>query len=120
MATSEDFLAFVQERFAPVVGADYRKMFGGIGIFEGGTMFALITGEDELCFRVDDQTRPDFEAAGGTQFMTMPYFSAPADSLEDAGQLATLIDAALQASKRAAKAAPKRTKRSSTRGSGGR
>ncbi len=103
MATSEDFLAFVQERFSPLVSASYRKMFGGVGIFEEGTMFALITSGDELFFRVDDATRPGFEDADSSQFMSMPYFSAPADALEDTGPLTLLIEDALAASKRAAK-----------------
>jgi DNA transformation protein len=114
MATSEDYLAFVQECFSPIVAADYRKMFGGIGIFDDGTMFALITSDDELFFRVDDRTRPGFEAAGSGQFMSMPYFSSPADALEDRGALTALIADALAASKRAAEGKGKRRKRGSS------
>lgn len=121
MATSEDYLTFVQERFDPVVSAEYRKMFGGIGVFEGGTMFALLTSDDELFFRVDDETRSALEAAGSSQFMTMPYLSAPAAALEDREQLAALIGDALAASKRAAaKKTPRKSKKASRGRSGGR
>lgn len=113
MATSTGYLAFVQERFGAIVDADYRNMFGGIGIFEDGTMFALITGEDELFFRVDDATRPGFEDAGSSQFLRMPYFSVPAEALEDEGALTALIEDALAASKRAARGAKRRKKGSS-------
>jgi DNA transformation protein len=114
MATSEDYLAFVQERLSPIIVADYRKMFGGVGVFDQGTMFALITSDDELFFRVDDRTRPGFETAGSSQFMSMPYFSSPADALEDEGALTALIEDALAASKRAAQGKGKRRPKGSS------
>ena len=42
-------------------------MFGWMGIFEDGMMFALVD-SGLLFFRVDDSNRVEFEAAGSSQF----------------------------------------------------
>jgi TfoX/Sxy family transcriptional regulator of competence genes len=36
---------------------------------------------------VDDTSRPRYEEAGSEQFMNMPYWSVPADLLEDRDEL---------------------------------
>ena len=56
-------------------------MFGGHGIFKDALMFALIA-DEVVYFKVDAQSQPDFEAAGGEPFvyvkngkpMTMSYW----------------------------------------------
>ncbi len=89
MATTPEYAAEVAEmigRFHPI---NTKKMFGGVGIFsaESGNMFALITSEDLLHFKVDDSNRADYEAAGSEQFATMPYFMLPEGILEDESEL---------------------------------
>ena len=81
---------FVLEQLEPLGGASARRMFGGNGIYADDVMFAIIA-SDMLYFKVDDQTRADFEAAGAQPFVyrskaknvTMSYYDAPADALED-------------------------------------
>jgi DNA transformation protein len=61
-----------------------KRMFGGAGVWTGELMFALII-DDELFFKVDDQTRPAFESEGcapwtyerGGQARDMGYNRAP-------------------------------------------
>ncbi len=60
-----------------------RAMFGGFGIFESGTMFALINSEGRLFFRVGTHTRERYENAGSRQHKPMPYFEVPVDVLDD-------------------------------------
>jgi DNA transformation protein len=64
-------------------------MFGGVGLYSGELFFALIA-EDTVYFKVDESTRPDFEARGMGPFRpfgdtggTMPYYELPEDVLED-------------------------------------
>ena len=42
------------QALAPLGDVSSRKMFGGYGIFEGGTMFGLINSEGEVYLKVDD------------------------------------------------------------------
>jgi DNA transformation protein and related proteins len=64
-------------------------MFGGVGLYSGDAFFALIA-DDTLYFKVDDSTRPEFEARGMGPFRpfgedggTMQYYQLPEDLLED-------------------------------------
>jgi DNA transformation protein and related proteins len=68
-------------------------MFGGVGIYSGQLFFALIA-DDVLYFKVDESTRPDFEARGMEPFRpfgedggTMKYYQLPEDVLEDPEEL---------------------------------
>ena len=64
-------------------------MFGGVGIYSDETFFALIA-DDTVYFKVDESTRPDFEARGmgpfrpfGDEGGTMKYYELPEELLED-------------------------------------
>jgi DNA transformation protein len=76
-------------------------MFGGVGIYAGDVFFALIA-EDTLYFKVDDSTRPEFEARGcrpfkpfGESGAVMQYYEVPVDLLEDAHALRPWADKAI-------------------------
>ncbi len=64
-----------------------RKMFGGYGIFESGAMFALITPEGKIHFKVDDSNRKRFEDAGAAKYGKMPYFEVPQSVLNNEKKL---------------------------------
>ncbi len=67
-----------------------RAMFGGFGIFYDGVVFATIV-NNELYFRVDDESRADFESRDCKQFtydgkerpVCMPYFTVPDSVLKN-------------------------------------
>src|SRR5438132_1667607 len=61
MSRRAEFVEFVLERLAPIGGARARAMFGGHGIYNGATMFAIVV-DDSLYFKADDLTRPAFAA----------------------------------------------------------
>ena len=73
---SEAYAEALVERLAGLGTVTCKKMFGGFGMFESGVMFGLVSGTT-LHLRVDDETRPRYEAAGATQHRPMPYFSVP-------------------------------------------
>jgi len=87
MALDDGYVAYVMELLEPLGAVTGRKMFGGYGIWEDGDMFALLDSGSTLYFKVDDDTRARYSAAGAAQFMTMPYWSVPVEVLEDDDEL---------------------------------
>ena len=85
MATTPEVAAEVCRQIGRFHPIHHRKMFGGVGIFseESGNMFALISSDDVVYFKVDDTNRAEYEAAGAAQFHRMPYFQIPDDVLND-------------------------------------
>lgn len=83
MTLNPDYVDYVLEQLDGVGTIDHRKMFGGCGIWESGDIFALISSDSDLYFKVSDETRWRYEEAGSSQFRTMPYWSVPAEVLED-------------------------------------
>ena len=66
MAT-EAHVEHAREILAGVPDLRFRRMFGGVGVFSGDAMFALIAG-DQLYLKTAAQTRSAFEAAGSEPF----------------------------------------------------
>lgn len=109
MPVSDSYRDFVLEQLGRVVPVRHRAMFGGVGIYAGDLFFALID-DDILFFKVDDETRPAFEAAGMEPFTygrpdgktgTMGYYRLPADVLEDVVELEDWVQRALAVARRA-------------------
>ena len=86
------FNEFVREQLAGLPGIEFRRMFGGHGIYQREVFFGILHGA-RLYFKTDDATRPDYEAAGMGKFQPnanqslSAYFEVPAAVLEDAWQL---------------------------------
>jgi DNA transformation protein len=111
---SEGFRAFVEELFEPVAGASVRPMFGGLGIFKEGTMFALAA-DEVLYFRVDAENEPAFVAEGSEAWVyegrdravTMPYWRVPERLLDDREEFRSWALAAFASAQRAKGSKPK-------------
>ena len=111
MARESEFVAHVRDLLMPfgdgAEGVRFRSMFGGFGVFLGDTMFALIA-DDELYFKVDDQTVADFDEAGSEPFsyargekkFQMSYYMAPDGALEDAEAVQPWAERAIGAARR--------------------
>ena len=90
MPVSDGYRDYVLELLAPVE-ATARRMFGGLGIFRDGMMFALVA-DDRLFFKTDNSNLGEFQAASAEPFayeksgkkMSMGYHEVPADVIEDA------------------------------------
>lgn len=121
MAYSREYRAYVEELLQPVGKVTTRGMFGGVGIFYRGLMFALIS-NDELYFKVDDRNRGDYEAMAAGPFVyeaksgkraVMSYYRVPdevADNEDDILAWARKsVDVALRAE--SAKAPKKKRKK---------
>ena len=101
MAVNEDYLTFVQDQLSGTDPFETKKMFGGIGFFRDGIMFGMIGG-GVLRLRVNDNTKPKYEAAGMEPLKSksgkggMPYYEVPQGILEDQKELANWANEAFQ------------------------
>ncbi len=116
MTVSATYKAFILEQLTRALGeARARSMFGGIGLYSGDLFFALI-GNDVLYFKVDDETRGDYEALGMGPFRpfgdggeAMAYYEVPADVIEDHEALRGWAQRALDVARRAKTRKPRAT-----------
>jgi len=88
-----------------------RRMFGGYGVYRDELMFALVAG-DTLYLKADDQLARQFRERGlapfdyarGGRRISLSYYQAPEEALEDSGELqrwaALACAAALRARRR--------------------
>lgn len=115
MAVSPEYKDWIAELCEPLGPVSLRRMFGGLGVFYGEVMFALAV-DDTLYLKVDDKSRPDYEAVGEEPFTyqrktgrrgVMSYFRVPADVLEDADEFHAWARKAIEVALRAVKSKPK-------------
>jgi DNA transformation protein len=126
-AVADEFVAHCTELLGSAGTVRSRRMFGGRGFYIDELFVALIA-YDRLYLKADAQTRPAFEAAGGTPFVydgagksvTLGYFSAPDDAMESPALMQPWARFALAAAlrARAAKPAARRPARKATPRSG--
>ena len=97
----------VSDLLVDVEGVRARAMFGGYGVYQNDTMFAIIV-EDELFYKVGDANRRDFEKLGSRPFqylakgkkrVTMSYWNVPGEVMDDREQLMEWTDKALDVAK---------------------
>ena len=117
MAVSSEYLDYVHDQLSGLGGVTSRRMFGGAGLYCDEFFFALVD-NDTLYLRVNDDNRADYTARGMSQFrpyadrpeLSMSYYEAPADVLEDPAQLVSWarrsVAVAVLAGKRPARTAP--------------
>jgi len=77
-----------------------KKMFGGYGVFESGTMFALVNSQGGIFFKTDDTNRERFEKAGSKKHSRMPYFQVPNNVLENEQDFLELALTSIEISKK--------------------
>lgn len=107
MSVSEGYRTYVLDQLSRVGPVTARNMFGGVGLYSRGLFFALMD-DDVTYFKVDDQTRGRFEAAGAGPFRPFPgqpeyvmqYYELPGDALEDAEVLCAWVRDALDVATR--------------------
>lgn len=110
MAASPEFCAHVADLLAGFGPLSIRRMFGGAGLFRDGVMFALVVA-DTLYMKVDDATRPGYEAAGmgpftyrrGGEAATLGYYQAPEAAMDDPDAMRDLAREAYAVALRAKK-----------------
>jgi len=113
MPVSEEYLDYTLDQLGCIGEIVAKKMFGGVGLYHDGLFFGLIA-SDVLYFKVDDENRSHYEAAGSRSFQpydgaySMNYFEVPVDVLEDVDKLRVWASAAVAAAERKASAGKKR------------
>jgi len=80
-----------------------KKMFGGYGIFESGTMFALVPKDGGVYLKSGQANMARFEEAGANKHGRMPYYQIPEAVYIDDFQLLEWTREAIEVSKAAKK-----------------
>lgn len=106
----DEYVDYLLELLVPLGEVRAKRMFGGHGIFMGKLMFGLVVNE-ELYLKADDYSRPEYESRGLAAFtytsknrpVSLSYFHAPEEALEDGEMLCEWSRAAVDAALRARK-----------------
>ncbi len=101
MAQENEFVSQLLQITAPLGDVRAKSMFGGYGLFFDGSMFGLVTRDDELFLKADDTNRPEFEARGLKPFGKMPYFAAPPECSKSWAGMERWARGAVEAARRA-------------------
>ncbi|MDZ7628794.1 MAG: TfoX/Sxy family protein [Parvularculaceae bacterium] len=119
MAVSATFIEQAKDLFHPFGAIRVKKMFGGAGVYCDDLFFAILD-DGAVYFKVDDETRKEFERRGLSQFSfemkdgasaTMSYYTAPEEIFDDEDELRHWTTLALDAARRAAKFKKKKQQR---------
>lgn len=106
---------YLLELLQPLESVDAARMFGAWGIRAGGIMIGLVAGET-VYLKVDERTRPTFEAVGSVPFVfamkdrsvTTSYWSVPDEAMDSSTAMSPWARLALDAALRKAAAKPVR------------
>ncbi len=99
--TSTDAAEGIVRRLMPLGNVTSKRMFGGYGVFEDGTMFAIVDSGGRPFLKVNDSNRDQFERVGADRHGKMPYFSIPDEVLEQDRSLREWAAKSIAASKKA-------------------
>ena len=118
------FVARVLGLLLPLGPVHAKAMFGGYGLCLDGAMFAIITRDEGLYFKTDDDSRASFIKAGGAPFtyeretgdgenrvVFMSYYTAPEGALASAKRLMPWAELGVAAAQRAARKKPPKKRR---------
>ncbi len=92
MRKDSSFKDFIIDQLSGLDGVTARPMFGGHGLYRGGTFFGIIS-KGRLYFKTDDSTRPGYVELGMEAFRPNPrqtlknYFEVPAEIMDEPDRL---------------------------------
>lgn len=114
MPVTASYLTYVIDQLGGARVAAARRMFGGVGLYQGELFFGAVD-DDVVFLRVDDESRPRYVQRGMRPLrpvkskpdMVMEnYYEVPADVLDDADELQVWVRHAVTA----AASAPRKPK----------
>lgn len=114
-----DIVDWVAEALEPIGTVTSRAMMGGRTLYCDGVIFAIVA-FDDLWFKADALSDPEWEAAGAERFSyprgdggtaTMNYRRAPGDVHDDPEEMRRWAELALEAGRRVKPKKAKRTRR---------
>jgi DNA transformation protein len=117
MGNENEFITFLLELLEPLGAVEAKTMFGGFGIYRQGLMFGLVS-EDTLYLKADEVNRGEFEGKGLPRFtyerrgkeLSMSYYQAPPESMDNAEALCGWAQKAYDAALRATQKKPKKNR----------
>lgn len=99
----------LRDLFQGVAPVTFRRMFGGLGIYRDGLIFAVVL-RDQLMLKGDDEVAADYAAAGMERWsyenrksgkpVAMPYWTAPESAMDDPDEMADWARKAIGAARR--------------------
>ena len=116
MAVEPEFEELLRELFEPLGAVTLRRMFGGLGIFRHGLMFAVCSSDCIVALKADQETIPAFENEGCVEWMphisgrkpiSMGYWQVPERLLEEPDAMRDWAVRAFDAAVRIDQAKPK-------------
>ncbi|WP_136443535.1 TfoX/Sxy family protein [Pacificoceanicola onchidii] len=105
MSLSDEEIAFARDLFAGLGEISTRKMFGGLGIYHGGTIFAVMLAEGDILIKGAGDFIDRLEEMGCARWRytrkdgsgaAMPYWSLPGAALDDPEEAVALAREALR------------------------
>ena len=108
MAPKDSFASYCAELLSGLGPVRVKRMFGGYGIYVDDLFVAIVSGET-LYLKADEQTVPNFEAAGCAPFVysargrrvSLHYWSAPTEAMDSPALMQPWGRLALEAAMRA-------------------
>ncbi|MGV6859066.1 MAG: TfoX/Sxy family protein [bacterium] len=106
MSASKEFTAYAMDLLSPLGNITHHRMFGGVSLKHQGKQFAMIMG-NTLYLRVDEASRPEFEAADMRPFsyqtkkgevVVRSYYSTPEEAFEDREEFLRYAQQAIRSS----------------------
>lgn len=104
MALTDEEIDHVLDLFSGVGSLTTRKMFGGIGVYSDGTIFAVMMRDGRLMLKGKGDMIPRFEELGmerwtyqrpGKSETAMPYWIMPESAFDDAEEATSLAREAI-------------------------
>ncbi|MGH8841107.1 MAG: TfoX/Sxy family protein [Advenella sp.] len=113
MSVSRDFLEYVLDLLTPMGPIATRRMFGSVGLYLDGRMFAIVSGEDRFYVKSDNQTQGQFDEAdcpaltyttkkpnGESKTVALSFRAPPESVLDDRQQMLDWAQLGAQAAAR--------------------
>ena len=83
MSVSDADIAFATDLFSNLGSVTSRKMFGGLGLYHDGVIFAVVSSDGRNYVKTTLDTATALADDGAEQFHNMPYWSLPESTLDD-------------------------------------
>ena len=105
MALTAEEIDHVLDLFSGVPDLTTRKMFGGIGVYSGGTIFAVMMRDGRLMLKGKGDMIARYDALGmqrwtyqrpGKSETAMPYWILPDSAQDDSEEASALAQEALR------------------------
>ena len=90
---THSFLEFVVDQLHELPDVESRRMFGGFGLYAGGSFFGIVY-DDRLYFKTDETSATNYVVRGMRSFQPNErqtlrnYYEVPPDIVDDRDELA--------------------------------